>query len=261
MHKSKAAILTETPWEERNLGIKSFALNESCLPALDQRVLAGELASLQQAYGSLFIFARLPSAHLSLVPCLQQCGFYLVEAALCPVIQLDKSAVLQAFHADAASFIPRRFRCGNINFTTLKHRQDDAVATVSAIAGESFSGDRFHMDFQCRQALADRRFALWIGDLLRNKDVIFDIVEVDGKAAGFMARKENHLIIAGFSKQYVRAGLGDYLWLGSLRCMQQAGLRYAETLVSTNNIPSINLHARLGFKFRNPQYSFHCWKQ
>jgi len=266
MNHDASTIFTETPWEERNLGIKSFALNEACLPSLQHHALAEAMAQLKHQFGTYFIFARLPKANLNLVPALQQCGFYLVEGAVCPVIQLHKSAVLKAFNDNPSRFIPKRFSPKHVNhntirFITLEHRHDDAVDTVSAIARESFSSDRFHVDFQCPEALANRRFELWICDLLHNPEVIFDIVEVNGEAAGFMARKENHLIIAGFSKKYVRAGLGDYLWLGSLQCMQKHGLRYAETLVSTNNIPSLNLHARLGFKFRNPQYSFHCWQQ
>jgi len=261
MNDITTSMLTETPWEERNLGIKSFALNDACLSTLSQQPLAKALKELQQQFGRYFIFARLPKTYLNLVPCLQQCGFYLVEGAVCPVIQLHKSAVLQAFDEDSSQFIPKRFRHNNICFITLDNRRNETMAAVSTIARESFSSDRFHVDFQCPEKLANRRFELWICDLLQHEDVIFDIVEVNGEAAGFMARKNNHLIIAGFSRKYVRAGLGEYLWLGSLQRMQTSGLRYAETLVSTNNIPSLNLHARLGFKFRNPQYSFHCWQK
>jgi len=261
MNNALSPILMETPWEDRNLGIKSFALNEACLPNLNQQALADKLIHLQQEFGKFFIFARLPKTYLRLAPCLQQCGFYLVEGAVCPVIQLNKSRDLQSFKDNATQFIPTRFSNSNVRFMTLDNRRDETLDTVSAIARESFSNDRFHEDFQCPEAIANRRFELWICDLLHQKEVIFDIVEVNGEAAGFMARKENHLIIAGFSKKYVRAGLGDYLWLGSLCSMQENGLRYAETLVSTNNIPSLNLHARLGFKFRNPQYSFHRWQQ
>jgi len=261
MNKADLPIFNETPWEERNLGIKSFILNEACLPILDQQLLADELARIQRRFGQFFIFARLPKAHLKLVPCLQQCGFYLVEGAVCPVIQFQKNLKMQAFGKNASQFIPARFSHNSIRFMTLGHKRGAFDNAVSAIARESFSNDRFHEDFQCPEAIANRRFELWICDLLHNKEVIFDIVEANGEVAGFMARKENHLIIAGFSKKYVRAGLGDFLWLGSLQRMQENGLRYAETLVSTNNIPSLNLHARLGFKFRNPQYSFHRWQQ
>ena len=261
MNNTNLNIFNETPWEERNLGIKSFTLNEACLTSLDQQTLTDALACLQQDFKKFFIFARLPKAHLELAHSLQQCGFYLVEGTVCPVIQFNKSRNIKAFSDNSLQFIPARFRHKSINFITLDHRQDAAIKAVSEIAKESFSNDRFHEDFQCPKDTANRRFELWICDLLHNKEVIFDIIEVNGETAGFMARKENHLIIAGFSKKYIRAGLGDYLWLGSLQRMQENGLRYAETLVSTNNIPSLNLHSRLGFKFRNPQYSFHRWQQ
>jgi len=254
-------VLEETPWEERNLGLKSFALNEGCLDNLKLEALKEELACLQKEFGHFFVFARLPKSHLHLAPCLQQCGFYLVEGAVCPVIQFDKSALMDAFRTDVTPFVPVRSRKSAIRFMTLDNRDKRTDQALLSIARESFSSDRFHMDFQCTEEIANRRFELWISDLLDNKQVTFDMLEVNGEAAGFMARKENQLIIAGFSRKYVRSGLGDYLWLGSLLRMQDDGLRYAETLVSTNNIPSLNLHARLGFKFRNPQYSFHLWQK
>jgi len=260
MNNSDIHIFTETPWEDRNLSIKSFALHEACLANLKQSTLANELDRLQHEFGKFFVFARLSKTHLNRSLLLQQSGFYLVEGTVCPVIQFNKSLQIQAFDKDRSAFIPARLNGAELNFTTLQHRQNKTVKTITAIAKESFSNDRFHEDFQCPETVANRRFELWIADLLDNKEVTFDIVEVHGETAGFMARKMNDLIIAGFSKKYVRAGLGDYLWLGSLQRMQRDGLRYAQTLVSTNNIPSLNLHARLGFKFRNPQYSFHRWQ-
>jgi len=255
------AILNETPWEERNLGVKSFALNEKCLDILNQRVLADELSSLQQRFRQFFVFARLPNSHLHLVPCLQGHGFYLVEGTVCPVIQFNRSTLMQTFSIKASQFIPGRFRNSSIQFVTLDNANERPDKILLSIARDSFSSDRFHMDFQCPEKVANHRFELWISDLLKDRHVTFDILEINYEIAGFMARKEGHLIIAGFSRQYARSGLGDYLWLGSLQNMKEHGLRYAETLVSINNIPSLNLHARLGFKFRHPQYSFHYWQK
>jgi len=255
------ALLVETPWEERNLGVKSFLLNAECLSTLSQQQLDKAFADLKHRYRQFFVFCRLSNARLDLVPCLQGCGFYLVEGAVCPVIQLDKSSKIQEFSSRPDHFIPARFKDHDIQFSTLGGENERQDKILMAIARESFSSDRFHMDYRCPKKTANRRFELWIRDLLNNGRVTFDIIRVNEEIAGFMAREGNHLLIAGLSRKYGRAGLGDFLWLGSLRKMQEHGLRYAETLVSINNIPSLNLHARLGFKFRNPQYSFHYWHE
>lgn len=259
MNKPMPSLFTETPWESRNLGVKSFTLNNDQLNIITQQLLIDEMAALQFKFGKQFIFARLPKSHLHLATYLQHCEFYLVEGSVCPVIQFNKSTLLQDFIANRTQFIPERFRERDINFITLDNRESRPSETLKSIARESFNSGRFHADFNCSESLANRRLELWINDLLNNHKVTFDIIEVDGEIAGFMARKENHLILAGFSHKHVGFGLGQYLWLGSLYRMQDDGCRYAKTLVSTNNIPSLNLHARLGFKFRNPQYAFHYW--
>ncbi|MDQ6957778.1 MAG: hypothetical protein Q9M24_01555 [Mariprofundaceae bacterium] len=254
-------IFLETPWEDRNLGLKTFTINDGCLGLLSQGVLEDELSRLRCDFNKFFIFSRLPKVHLHLVPVLQNCGFYLVEGIVCPVLRFDKSPLLETFRMRSAQFIPVRFKEHAVHFISLDDEREKYAERLLSIARESFSDDRFHIDFRCSEDVANRRFESWVNDLLDDRQVMFDMLEVNREAAGFMARKGNSLILAGFSRKYVRSGLGDYLWLGALQRMHEQGLRYAESLVSMNNIPVLNLYARLGFKFRNPQYSFHYWSQ
>jgi hypothetical protein len=54
-------------------------------------------------------------------------------------------------------------------------------------------------------------------------------------------------------------GLGKFLWLESLSNMMTHGLEHATTRISANNVAALNLHTRLGFKFKNPASMFHYW--
>lgn len=256
---SEFHLLIETPWETRNLGIAAYALCDGKLDQLDEGKLASEMETLRRRHGDYFAFARLPKSHLQYVPLLQSCGFYLVECTIAPFIQFAKNGLLASFCDDRRKFIPKRFDSVNVKFVTATDTPPDKQ--LRSIAYESFNDDRFHLDFNCPAATADRRFENWVEELLHNNAVFFDLLKVNGETVGFMARKENHLILAGFSKKFQRSGLGDYLWLGSCKAVQSLGYRYTETLISVNNISVLNLYSRLGFKFRNPQYSFHYWEK
>ena len=259
MSNHMTAIFYETPWEKRNLGIQSYALNEECLDNLTRDALAAEISRLKQKFGQFFVFARVPKSHLYLTPKLQQCGFYLVEGTVCPYIQFRRNSVFESFGNDPSLFLPKRFASTELSFITSTPNTRPEIA-LREIAHESFSDDRFHMDFQCPTEMADSRFEHWTSDLLKNSDIDFDLLTIYGELAGFMARNNNHLILAGFSKKYQRSGLGTYLWLKSCQAVEQLGYTHAETLISMNNLPVLNLYGRLGFKFRDISYSFHKWQ-
>ena len=254
---AESDLLIETPWESRNLGLATFALNEASIDALDPTRLENAISGLRKTHQHAFVFARIDKAKLAMAPILQSCGFYLVECTLEPYIQFSRNRIFAQFQNSPEQFLPKRFDWTDICF-------EAAVPTPPAqrlfeIARESFSTDRFHMDYRCPPELANRRFELWVKDLLADRQVAFDLLKIRGQLVGFMARKEQQLILAGFSKDSQRSGLGDFLWLNSCSAVQASGYRSAETLISANNLPVLNLYSRLGFKFRNTGYSFHAW--
>jgi GNAT superfamily N-acetyltransferase len=188
-------------------------------------------------------------------------GFYFVEATICPHIVLDKSGALRDFAADPGSFLPARHSLADFRTVSLERTDAALRAAVRGIAGESFSDDRFHGDHNCGQGVADRRFQFWVDDLTGDPGVAFDILLLRERPIGFMARRAEDLILAGFARKFTGAGLGDFLWLSVLRKLKEAGLNQARSLISVRNIPVLNLYARLGFKFRDPRATFHYWRR
>jgi len=252
--------LKPLPWETRNLGIASFAVNDAFLERPDERLLKECLAREADAHGSFFVQARFKT-DTGISRVLEKNGFYFVEATVCPHSNLSKNGQLRTFAIDPASFLPARYALADIERVSLDRNDSARCDAVRQIAGESFSDDRFHADYNCEQSVADRRFVYWVDDLMADPGVVFDVMLLKERPIAFMARKSEDLILAGFARKYAGAGLGDFLWLSVLRQLKEAGLNQARTLISVRNILVLNLYARLGFKFRDPCATFHYWKR
>lgn len=250
----------ETPWETRNLGIPGYALNTTQFcDTSDINSLKEELKRLHVESNSFFVFARIPRESLHLARPLEQVGFYLVECTVVPFIRLQQHEMLEKFEQDRQSFLPKKFRTTSVFISTIEQPHKELAEEIKKVASESFVDDRFHVDANCSTEIADRRFAYWVDDLVNNVNVSFDLMYIQNELAGFMARKNNKLILAGFSKTYRAAGLGEFLWLTSCSIIKNLSFKTAETLISINNIAVLNLYARLGFRFKDTQYGLHYW--
>ena len=253
-------LLKETPWETRNLGFPSYALRPEFFDAPDFPGLEGEMRSLIAARGRLFVSARLGKQHLAQVPELQALGFYLVECSVSPVMVLGKNPVLLRFEREPEAFIPGRYSPGELEFTTPAEKSGTWTGALAPLAAGSFSDDRFHLDHRCPPELADRRFAYWIADLLGDPAAVFHLLRLRGELIGFCARKGDHPVVAGFGRGRTTSGLGEYFWLSICRAAKTEGLPSLRTQVSCNNLPSLNLCARIGFRFTDTAYTFHLWR-
>jgi ribosomal protein S18 acetylase RimI-like enzyme len=252
--------LVPLPWETRNLGIAAFALSPAFLAKPDETRLCAELAGADAAHDRYFVEARL-GFDSAITRLLEAHGFYFVEATVCPHVRLTRYEPLRRFLADPGSFLPARYPPAGLTTAVLERGHAALCDHVRRIAGESFSTDRFHGDYNCDSALAGRRYSLWVDDLLADPGVAFDVLHLKSEPIAFMARKGGHLVLAGFAKRYSGAGLGDFFWLHTLARVQAAGLKDVHTRVTLRNVAVLNLYARLQFKFRDPGATFHLWRR
>lgn len=255
------SMFEPTPWETRNLGLPSYQLNTADVEQINSKSLGSCLAGLDQAHKQYFIFARLPKRHLRLAHLLENHGFYLIESTVAPYLKIDKSAVLDDFLNDNRRYLPKRYRLEDFKFETLQNNMLDYADELRGIARESFSNDRFHLDNHCAADLADARFSMWVGDLISDPEVCFDILHYQKEVIGFIARKGKRLVLGGFKQKYLLAGLGEFFILNTCVLLKQQDFKVIKTLVSVNNLMIINLYAGLGFKFKDTHYSFHYWQQ
>ncbi|MCX7846945.1 MAG: hypothetical protein N2595_02790 [bacterium] len=248
------------PWEERNLGRPSYELNCSNLLAEEALAVRERFRALEMA-GPIFVQARVEHQDTRIHQMLTQLGFVPIEATIDPYCVLSRNEVVARYVSDPQAFLPRRFSENEVEVAELDRQDGTQTKAVLAVAEESFVADRFHVDHRCPDHLAGRRYRLWTEDLLRDKEVSFVMLVVRGSVAGFFAYKGEHLILAGLSRLYAGSGLGDYFWLGVLQRIRGTGIESVHTRISVNNVPVMNLYARLGFKFRNPAMVFHYWSE
>jgi hypothetical protein len=257
---SDPVYFSAVPWESRNLGMPSFSVDDTKLADLDEGRFSADLDALRRAHPRFFMQARIRKEHFKHAPFFQRMGFYFVESTLAPFAVFRENACLAEFDRSPASFVPGIFDLASLRF----HREslsDPAVRSfVDGIARESFSEDRFHHDPRCSPAVADGRFVHWIGDLAADREVVVYLLDHDGVPVGFMARKNEYLILTGFAKTYVSSGLSGFFWLSTLKDMAREGLAKAHTLISVHNTPVLNMYSRIGFKFREPCATFHLWR-
>jgi ribosomal protein S18 acetylase RimI-like enzyme len=254
-----ADILVETPWETRNLERPSFEVAQEQLAAADFDALAWALGMAARKHGRMFVHARLPMRWIDRMSLLQRLGFYVVECSLRPRLKLAGNTRLAQFLREPDAFVPRRFRRRRLALTQLKPNAPD-TALVRSLAAVSFQADRFHLDFRCPTVLASRRFRLWIDDLLADTAVRLHLLHLDDQPIGFFAHRRDHLVLSGFIPSYAGAGLGEYFWWAICAKVQADGFGAAHSCVSCNNLPSLNLFTRMGFRFGGTAYSLHLWR-
>lgn len=252
------SCLIRLDYETRNLGIACYAVTPEYLENPDEASLLASLAAKQAADGSFFIQAKISKEQIPATGILERHGFSFIETALVPTTIIAKNSVLASFNATPELFIPKRYDAAALSLQPLDKEDSALCAIVRAIASESFTTDRFHKDPHCSSATADRRYLNWTNDLLQN-ETNFDLLLHKETVTGFMAHKEGHLILAGFARSYVASGLGDFLWLSVLAKLQTKGITQIHTQISTNNLPVLNLYARLGFKFKEAFTLLHYW--
>ena len=252
------SCLIPLDYETRNLGRPSYAVTDDFLNSPDEQLLVTSLRAAKSSDTNLFAQAKIARDQSAATGILERNGFSFIETALVPTTNLAKNEILATFSDSPSKFLPRRYDPASITLQKLEKGNPLLCARVREIAAESFTTDRFHMDPLCPQNAANRRYINWTNDLLTS-DADFDLLLHKGTVAGYMARKENHLILAGFARAYVASGLGDYLWLGSLLEMKKSGIIQVHTQISTNNLPVMNLYVRLGFKFKESFTMLHYW--
>jgi hypothetical protein len=253
-------LLIETAWETRNLGRRSFELSPAALADPTWAGVDGAIEAVARESGPVFVHARVDREQLDRIPDLQAMGFYVVECSVEPFLVLGKSVALARFADTPSAFFPARFRMRDLRFTAIARGNKIVEDSVRAIAAESFVDDRFHLDHQCPVGVAGRRYRYWVDDLLADAGVSFHCLVLDGTPVGFFAHRDDHLILSGFTRAHAGSGLGAYFWFSVCRVAQAAGHAVARSRVSCNNLPSLNLFSRMGFKFRATAYSLHCWR-
>lgn len=254
--------LNPLSYETRNLGLPSFELNTTFLENPDEKTLASDIDQAKQDFQHFFIQVRIPNPkqNLKTVKIIERSGFYFVEANLEPQTNLKRNSVFKDFLNNKDKFIPKKYKLEELNVSYLDKNDPQKIDFIKEMAETSFSDDRFHVDFNCPEDIANKRFAYWIDDLYSDLNTLFLHLNYLNNPIAFFCHKQQNLILAGFAQKYVNSGLGSFFWLSVLEQLFINGIYQAKTLISVNNISVLNLYSRIGFSFKNPSVTFHYWQ-
>lgn len=135
----------------------------------------------------------------------------------------------------------------------ISHKAD--INDLVRISHGAFYG-RFHRDFNIDNRLADLRYDMWLKNL-NKQGKVFGLI-FDGKMVGFFGFSGNKIVLHAIDKKYRGKGLAKYLWSAACNELFRRGHNELVSSISLSNIPSLNLYASLGFKFRNSCDIYHA---
>ncbi len=178
----------------------------------------------------------------------------LVETGFIPV---EFSLLATLPRIDRAPLPPRRF--------TLRKAVPEDHAAICRIAGSAFHFGRYHTDPLFSRDLANARYVHWVQDALSGSDpneFVF-VLGRQGEAIGFMD------ISIGGTHADLRLGAVDpgnglgfagfALYAEALRALHEAGATSASAKIAAANTGVLNICARLGFQFSQPEVALH-WR-
>lgn len=149
-----------------------------------------------------------------------------------------------------------------IRFPVRLATPDDHPA-IEAIARQSFAHGRYHADPFFSNELADWRYLRWVQNALsgaRAEDRVFVLggpAEVMGFYHGTVEGDVSDLRLVALAPEFRKTGAGMSLYAGALRELQELGVREVISSISGANAAAINVHSRLGFRFRQPERVYH----
>jgi len=222
MTQKKNKDITETPWDSKAFGMKTFEI----------RTLSKEVIEKAVKMKGHFTFKANPLHSKKL---LHDYGFYYCDTLIEP-------------YCPREAFVS--FKHDDIRFVS-----DINVENLADMSNYEFFHGRFHRDFNINKDLADLRYAEWLKELYRSGNVFGFLFKKD--VAGFFGFKANKILLHAINKKYKGKGLAKYFW--SLACKELFSKGYAEltSSISASNCAAVNLYISLGFKFRHPVDVYH----
>ena len=203
-----------------------------------------ESLSLEQLpHGPAFVDAKVRVSQLQRVHYLEQLGFRLMDTNL--QLSLEQTSLLP----------------GSV-LAACRWASPQDQAEVAAIAAQSFTVSRFHLDPQIPNAIANQIKAAWASNFFTGQRGDWMVVAVvHGKVAGFLQLlkgRTNSLIIdlVAVAPNFRGQGLGrSMIAYAAHHCLQSLERIQLGTQVA--NVPALNLYRSLGFRIEQASYVLH----
>lgn len=231
----------KTPWETRNLGVKSSI--EYYVGINDLVKDSKEIWNSEYEYQVLHI----DSGNVEMLLEAQNKGFRVIEMN----IQLRKSLDIV--------FLPDVFRRYEqvLSYRLANKNEIEDILDIVRV-GEMFITDKVALDPLFGKKKSGERYAFWSEDILESGAVTV-LTLYKEQPIGFEIYTEEGGIctnfIGGVFPEYANKGLGFAPLFTELLSQKARGNKAVITGVSSNNLPVLRLHEMLGFKIDNMSYS------
>lgn len=234
------ASVQHDPFASRIFERDVFALTCAQHGAALEEALPGVLAEYREKRPVL-ICAKVPTANVGTVACLEALGFGVVETNVTLKRQVQGAGSLRGA-CEVGFAVP----------------EDEAG--VRAVAGSAFRYSRFHVDPRMDNAMADRFKSEWAGNFFSGKRGDHMVVaRMDGRVAGFLQllQRDGVLVIdlvavdASFRRRGVAADMMTYAQEHS------EGIRSMQVGTQAANTVALRCYETAGFVAAGSSYALH----
>ena len=150
-----------------------------------------------------------------------------------------------------------------ISSATIRYATPEDHSSIVSIAASSFEFGRYHRDIQFPRDMANKRFAAWMADSLRDPrpNMRFYVMGEAGEATGFMfvelTEQHAQLQLGGVSITASNGLIGPMFFAGVLDALANEHMKTVSAKISAINTSVLNIYAALGFHAARPEFTLH----
>lgn len=151
------------------------------------------------------------------------------------------------------------------NIRIYQPANNDEILQVSEIAKNSFTFDRYHVDKNINNIIANKSREIWARNLCNGRAIKVLITKMDRRVTGFLGIIEKPILnykyavldLIGIDVMHQGTGLGYALTTSFLKEAKERGNKFAIVKTQDKNEPSIKLYKKCGFEIIDKDNTHH----
>jgi hypothetical protein len=159
----------------------------------------------------------------------------------------------------------QNFPSQSISFVVLPANQND-IDEIKFIAENAFGFERYHTDPRFDNHLADKRYGVWVENSFNevSNQVLLKVVNDELAILAFFIIEQSddnsiYWHLTAVNPKFQNKGLGYTIWLSVINYHKTLGFSSIGTTISARNFRVLNLYAKLNFRFKSPDHTFHLF--
>ncbi len=226
--------IIDATWEKRNIGVKTA---EVIIEESDSVENYEEKKDVLAQYE--YVVIKVPVNMPAIVDRIQEEGYRFIESAIMMFKNVSQFSMPNGLRA-----LYNLCRIDEMNV-------DDLNDLFIQIGKGIFKTDRIALDSFFSKEAASERYINWLKDMIEVGKKCYKVL-YQGETIGFFIfdKKDNgeyHGILSGVYDRYSNLGLGMIVAIAETELIKKNGGTSYFTHFSSNNLPNIRLHERLGF--------------